>query len=395
MNFVSHLDTPNLHYLQQWTGTFLAHMKWESDFESLQQHHDCVLIIDAIEANYRITTTQHLINHGNYLVICSFFSSSEEEISDLLSRLTIDPACYAVICSASTNHLKSINLNEYYHSQLALPNQLRARDLPAAIFETQNKPFKFLFSHQGRTVARSQLWKQLEELDLLRDALWNWDHFSCHSSKNSNIVSDIPLTFFPNKYESPYADLDRLERFREDRRKAFRLSSDGFFRSHWSRSHLIAQQYIDTYFRVLAERHIDTVGVTAHTYNCLLAGQPFLVVAAPGYLEYLRDLGFHTWSGLIDESYDRELNVDRRIKMVVQEVRRLCSLDLNQWLSGCRDIAHYNQQHYINNQWQHWLSTHQDLEHLFADILQDFQQIKTDRANHGKERAGCCPTQTD
>lgn len=373
MNFVSHLDTPNLHYLQQWTGTCLAHMIWESDFESLRQHRDRILIIDAVEANHRIETTQNLIDNGNYLVICDFFASQEDgEILNLLSRLTIGADRYAVICSSCTDHARSINLNEFYHSQLALPNRLRAQALPDAIYESTNKPYKFLFTNTSRTAARTRLWQRLHDLDLLHDALWAWEHFQCRPSKNADVGTDIPLTFLPDQYESPYADLDRLERFREDRRKAFRLSPDGFFRSHWSRAHLIDRQCVDTYFRVIGERDVDEIFVTPHTYNSLLAGQPFLVVAAPGYLQYLRDLGFRTWHGIIDESYDREPDLTTRIEMVVLEVQRLCGLDLDQWLAGCRDIALYNQQHYINNQWQHWLSTHHGLEQLFLDIQQDF-----------------------
>ena len=376
MNFVAHLDTPNLHYLQQWTGTFLAHMTWESNFESLAKHQNKIMIIDAVEANYRIITTQNLVNNGNFLIVCDFFSSQNDgDIGNLIARLDISETQYAVICSSCSSHPRSINLNEFYHSQLSLTNRLRAQDLPDASFDKTSKPYKFLFTNTSRTKVREKLWKKLHDLGLLQHALWSWEHFRCGPSKNYDPCSDIPITFLPDQYESPFADLDRLQQFREDRRKAFRLSTDGFFRAHWSRTHLIPQQFVDTYFRVICERDVENVFVTAYAYNSLLAGQPLLVVAAPGYLQYLRDLGFRTWHGIIDESYDNLPDVDSRIAAVLHEVQRLCEIDLDKWLQSCRDIAYHNQNHYINYQWQHWRSTHTELERLFSAIEKDWFQI--------------------
>lgn len=372
MNFVSHLDNPNLHYLQQWSGSVLAHMSWESEYAGLAQHRERIMIVDAIEANYQIDVTQHLIDCGNYMVFCDFFaSSSDGEIQNLLPRLSIPQDRYAVITSSCSRHARSINLNEFYHAQLALPNRSRAAGFPARLFVEHARPFKFAFTNTSRTAARARLWHRLADQDLLQHALCSWEHFQCRQSVNSDQSSDIPLTFLPDAYESMFADLDRLEAFRQDRRKLFRLSPDGFFRSHWSRAHFIPRQYTDSYFRLISERDVSEVFVTYNTYNSLLAGQPFIMLAAPGYLRYLHDLGFRTWPDLIDESYDLEPDLDSRIDHVVNEIKRLCQIDLDQWLAQCRDTAQHNHDHYIRNEWHHWQQRQQELDTFFTALERD------------------------
>jgi len=63
------------------------------------------------------------------------------------------------------------------------------------------------------------------------------------------------------------------------------------------------------------------------TIKCLIAGMPFVIVATPHFLKYLRELGFHTYNELWDESYDDELDVIARIDKVVDLCNNLDSFD--------------------------------------------------------------------
>jgi hypothetical protein len=51
-----------------------------------------------------------------------------------------------------------------------------------------------------------------------------------------------------------------------------------------------------------------------------------LFIAAPGYVNQLRILGFDLFDDIIDHSYDREDNIFKRCDMVFDELKRLTEL---------------------------------------------------------------------
>jgi hypothetical protein len=52
-----------------------------------------------------------------------------------------------------------------------------------------------------------------------------------------------------------------------------------------------------------------------------------VVFGSAGLLRYLREFGFETWGDLIDESYDDELDDQKRYEMAWQQVLRLWHTD--------------------------------------------------------------------
>ena len=72
---------------------------------------------------------------------------------------------------------------------------------------------------------------------------------------------------------------------------------------------------------------------------------PFILVTAPNTLLYLKKLGYKTFSSIIDESYDTELNDAARIIKIANEIQRLCDLsetELDSFLESARKICSYN-----------------------------------------------------
>lgn len=57
--------------------------------------------------------------------------------------------------------------------------------------------------------------------------------------------------------------------------------------------------------------------VTEKTIKGLLSGRPFIIIGCHRFLEKLRDLGFITWSSVLDESYDELENIKDRIDYAV------------------------------------------------------------------------------
>lgn len=78
---------------------------------------------------------------------------------------------------------------------------------------------------------------------------------------------------------------------------------------------------------IVAETDVhNSTWFTEKTIKCLLSKKPFILLSGHHALKSLQDMGFKTFSPMIDESYDVETDVNTRIDMIKQEILRIHSL---------------------------------------------------------------------
>lgn len=89
----------------------------------------------------------------------------------------------------------------------------------------------------------------------------------------------------------------------------------------------------------------ECIFITEKTYRPIYFKHPFITLGVKGSLSGLREYGFKTFSPYFDESYDEIDDPVLRIETALNEVKRLCSLSDEEWLSIQRDllpIVEYN-----------------------------------------------------
>ena len=77
----------------------------------------------------------------------------------------------------------------------------------------------------------------------------------------------------------------------------------------------------------------------------MVAGQIFIVMASPYYLQGLQQLGFKTFGPYVDESYDQITNHVERAEAVAETIKEICSLSDDKFielLEKCRPIVEHN-----------------------------------------------------
>lgn len=82
--------------------------------------------------------------------------------------------------------------------------------------------------------------------------------------------------------------------------------------------------------------HSTMPNFSEKTLRAIISGRPFVLLAPPGTLQLLRDLGFKTFSKYWDESYDLELDSTKRfekVMFVVKDILEKESLDIEPMLS--------------------------------------------------------------
>ena len=99
--------------------------------------------------------------------------------------------------------------------------------------------------------------------------------------------------------------------------------------------------------------------LTEKTLRPIACGRPFILMATHGSLQYLRDYGFRTFDGIIDETYDTITDPRQRLDAVIQEMSRIAALNRSEkyilW-KQLYEIARFNQGLFFSKDWQQSIS---------------------------------------
>ena len=115
--------------------------------------------------------------------------------------------------------------------------------------------------------------------------------------------------------------------------------------------------YQTTAIEVVLETLFDDsrLHLTEKILRPIACGQPFMLAATQGSLEYLRSYGFSTFNGLIDETYDTILDPLERLQAIVIEMKRIAQLsqkDKHKLYTELEKIASKNKQLFFSTEWQ-------------------------------------------
>jgi hypothetical protein len=112
--------------------------------------------------------------------------------------------------------------------------------------------------------------------------------------------------------------------------------------------------YNQTHYTLVAETCADNEFsfFTEKIVKPIVARRLFIVAAGQYYLRNLRALGFKTFDGIVDESYDNISDCTERMLAVTDQVNRLTKLDGNLIESAIVSIIEHNYRHMMNFNWQ-------------------------------------------
>lgn len=98
----------------------------------------------------------------------------------------------------------------------------------------------------------------------------------------------------------------------------------------------------DTYFSILTERLYRSENghalLTSKAFKAMCNMHPFVMIGAHRSLQFLREMGYRTFSPMINEQYDLEPDSDRRMQLALNEIERLIRLSDQQWLELQNDM---------------------------------------------------------
>jgi len=192
---------------------------------------------------------------------------------------------------------------------------------------SDRRPYKFLFLNGRGRPHRRVLLSRLEKL--LSESVWS----------NLDATHGQAIQLLPARYEFDFYKNNTS------------LTHTGFikydlFNQEWGEVYLNPAAYTDTYFSLVTETVFDYPYSfrTEKIWKPMAMGHPWIVAANAGYYRDMRNLGFRTFNGLVDENFDTIEDNQQRLERIAQEVEWLCQQDLAEFAREAYNICKYNQE---------------------------------------------------
>ena len=199
-----------------------------------------------------------------------------------------------------TSKLKNINIKPLTHSKFIAMLRIQNANLKK---ENPTKDFLLTSIKKKNRPHRQFLWKELTS----RPGLLDKGHVSYHIRDSGGWIG---WTGHQHGWQDGYPSMNLyndswIELFPET------LGKDGYY-------------------------------ITEKTVKPMVTKTPFLAFSTCYYLEYLKSLGFKTFSSLIDESYDKQYRVEDRAKLIIDQLEFIIQNGTEEFYNACSPILEHN-----------------------------------------------------
>jgi hypothetical protein len=230
----------------------------------------------------------------------------------------------------------------FYHGWACL-DWFRGYDRTFLIPRAQDRKPSQTFMSPNRIVAGKRDHRVLFLYNVFKHGLQN-NHIS---APRICPVENIDITSIAQKYTNVYRDITQV--FEQAQLpRLFAGEDTQNMTSCWLTNFAEAQDslvYVPTETVYFGRR----THITEKTFKAIALEMPFVLVAPAGSLAYMREYGFQTFAGILDESYDEETDDLRRIERVTQLLKDLDNLSVHerqQIHRACLPRVEHNYNHF-------------------------------------------------
>jgi len=133
------------------------------------------------------------------------------------------------------------------------------------------------------------------------------------------------------------------------------------------------QAHLDCFVNIVTETlfDVDSIFISEKIYKPIYLCQPFIVFGNPYTLKKLKELGYKTFDKWWDESYDAEIDVNKRFVKIVNILEQISEWDMDM----CFKIKKEMQDILIHN-YKNMFETN-EIQHLFEVLKCDIKPKKT------------------
>ena len=205
---------------------------------------------------------------------------------------------------------------------LSRPGQLTHPHLGVLKNHNPRKDFLCLMSEQTETRNfRNELNRHFHENDLVKDMIYSFKPMGADTY--DDVFKEFPKVLNKDDYLNDGEEADLT----------------------WPLTIPPVSSYNQTNFEIVSEAIVndndDTFDMSEKNTKPMVMRHPFMVLANMKHLENLRRLGFRTFHDHIDESYDLEPKMSKRIEIIIENMKRIRGNTLKIY-NDTKDIREHN-----------------------------------------------------
>lgn len=209
-------------------------------------------------------------------------------------------------------------------------------------YSTKDKirPNKYLMKIRNNRPHRLAVLYRLISDDLLKYGDWSF--------LSTNVVDENTILNLTNRYKLHDVDINKIKSMQSMFPHNLQSENGNTYENINAWTDLHFKAHLDSYFEILFETLAEGEhkSLTEKIFKPIANFQPFIFVTFAGGLKLLKELGFKTFDGFIDESYDSIESTPDRMFAIHNEIKKLCEMsneDLHNWYWKMEDILIHNQ----------------------------------------------------
>jgi hypothetical protein len=262
---------------------------------------------------------------------------------ELVSLYKINPnKFYLIVADDVQEHLLKNELEKYNLTDMQVDHLSRCI-LETCVPEVTEQHSDIKFSLMSRRFVKDRL---LLICELINKKLINDFSYSFHNNNPyTNQVIKVSLTDLPLEYQTREIQewIDQMPYYVNNIPDDWldQFSNKIYNTILQSKIHIVIETiYHETIYNYDIKNLVPWI--TEKTYKAIACKKVFLCYSMPRTLETLRQMGFKTFDGVIDESYDLMEDPGKRRKSLVKEINRISLTDLTVINELVKDITEHN-----------------------------------------------------
>jgi hypothetical protein len=186
-------------------------------------------------------------------------------------------------------------------------------------FIHDHKKFDFLYLNKYPRRHRIFLYKKLKDNNLLNNSLYTFVRYN-----NRRLPAQYELPDLNGK-DYPIAGRDQ---------------------------EIFEPPYNESSYHIVSETNDNDndIFMTEKIWKPIMAKQPFIVHGNHGYLKKLREMGFKTFDGIIDESYDLEKDRNKKIDLITRSCQKLLMSKWKDVYANTKSQREHNYENFWNRE---------------------------------------------
>ena len=243
---------------------------------------------------------------------------------------------------ANENNIQSrLKIIPYAHFELDMSMTCYHRNTNGEKTPTFQNHIDFKTKHFNRIKTFTCLNKRLRN-----QRIWFFKYMHDAGILDSGLVSMNSFDCYHRMFEGEEMDEEECGKLNQDLPiLVYGLKNDELDDNYYI-NRFNNQQSLDTYFTVVSEAHCgdsdQTMFLSEKTFKVIACRHPFIIMGNKDSMKKLREIGYKTFEGFIDESYD-SLPTHERMKAIIESIKKIDSIeDKISWFKGMEEIIEHN-----------------------------------------------------